>query len=697
MIRTDTDIINNSTVNYRGGSFMSILSPFLPVNVEQHGHEFEASVLLRNYRFGADGMLKSVLTSGKELLYAPVRLVGREAGEEMIFAADYDTNESAAFVSSRSDEAVTICAAMRSRRFIVDQKITISYDGSVDIAMTLMPAGLTVAEVFGTKEAARPDYRLESLCLEIPLKKDAVSHYSMYPGNELLLSDGTVIPKTAFSDSGAVSCKDMYFPFEALLWLGREECGLGFYEESLKGREIDDPKRVCELLHTAEGYILRVHLFDHHPLKWKADPADGCYAYRPISFRFGLMPTPVKPFPADPYYHNALHLDCFVKTPGNYLDYLTAENRFDRLKEKGVNTLILHEKWNRQQNCFEPSEPTLQQLKQIVRECHVRGIRVLTYFGYEISTLSADFDELFDEVSAENGDSQSGGWYRVPFQRAYNVCYNSVLKERLLKGIARVMDSCHTDGVYLDGTATPIFCMNERHGCRWIDENGTAQGTHPVRAVRDMFRELYEVVHSRGGYLSVHAFGCMNFTALPYIDLSWYGENLQFDFIKGEFYDVPLDYFRSSYTGRNMGVPVEFIAYEKRPVWNFENALAISLVHGILPRPNDIEGPLELMSRIWQITNVFPLDKSKWCPYWTNAAEVSSKKVKISYYRYTSVTGKTSLLVFISNISDETAENVSFHLPEAYISLSDVSDGTNRPAPESFDMEPYSFRILIAE
>ena len=63
---------------------MSILSPFFPVNVEQCGNEFEASVLLRSYRFGADGMLKSILTSGRELLSAPVRLVGREAGEEMV-------------------------------------------------------------------------------------------------------------------------------------------------------------------------------------------------------------------------------------------------------------------------------------------------------------------------------------------------------------------------------------------------------------------------------------------------------------------------------------------------------------------------------------------------------------------------------------------------------------------------------------
>ena len=43
------------------------------------------------------------------------------------------------------------------------------------------------------------------------------------------------------------------------------------------------------------------------------------------------------------------------------------------LKEKGVTTLILHEKWNKCQNWFELSEFTARQLRTIVDECHQRG------------------------------------------------------------------------------------------------------------------------------------------------------------------------------------------------------------------------------------------------------------------------------------------------------------------------------------
>ena len=35
-----------------------------------------------------------------------------------------------------------------------------------------------------------------------------------------------------------------------------------------------------------------------------------------------LQPTPVKTFPKQPYLHNALHLDCFVKIKGNYIDFV---------------------------------------------------------------------------------------------------------------------------------------------------------------------------------------------------------------------------------------------------------------------------------------------------------------------------------------------------------------------------------------
>ena len=89
-------------------------------------------------------------------------------------------------------------------------------------------------------------------------------------------------------------------PFKALLWLGNEERGLGWYAESDRCWQPEDPEKAIELVRDGKQLILRVRLLDSQPKTWTADPADGVYAYQPVTFRFGLQATPVKPFPKQP-------------------------------------------------------------------------------------------------------------------------------------------------------------------------------------------------------------------------------------------------------------------------------------------------------------------------------------------------------------------------------------------------------------
>jgi len=678
---------------------MALLHPFSPIRVTQEGLKFRVDQNGRSVLIGANGWPESIIANGQELLASPIRLVGEEDGEKIEWFTDYEENESEAFIQSRNEEDALICGAMRSRRFIVDTCVRANYDGSLRYDMKLMPAGLTVAECFGVAQARPYQYIINHLYLEIPLKADLLKQYSMYPNSDIETADGEVIQQTRMTNSGKVLEKDMYLPFKALLWLGQESCGLGWYAENFKNWEIADEKHTLEILHQGDVTVLRVHLLDHQPASWDGNPEEGRVKFAPLSYHFGFIGTPLKEFPKNPLAHHSFHIDCFVKIKGNYYDFFANNQYFDRLKEKGVDTLILHEKWNKSQNFFDLSEYTENQIKKIVEECHKRGIRVLTYFGYEVSAMAYSFSDIYKEVRNEQlvdgKQSFYGGWYRVPFQRDNGVCYNSSYKETFLKGVAKIMDTCHTDGLYLDGTARPLLCYNEKHGCGWRDLAGNLHGTYPVEAVQELFREMYNVVHSRGGEINVHCSGYVNFTALPYIDMCWYGEHLQFDYIKGEFADVPLDYFQAEYTGRNMGVPVEFIAYENRPIWNFENAFAISIVHGIVPRPNDIDYPLEFMSGIWKILDRFPIAQSEWKPYWRNGASTTAEKVKTSYYKYTDVSGKDNLLVFVSNTSCKPAENVQVQLAErAYDSWKDITDGTVKDFENGFSLAPYTCKIL---
>jgi len=672
---------------------MRIAEPFIPLRVKTENLCHTVNVVGRSYTFGADGMIKSIIADGQELLAEPMRIVMVEDGAESVFDNNYPENESESFIQSRSDEEAVICGCKQSDRFIIDFCNKVRYDGNVGIDLKLMTKGRTVAEVLGLSETKEFLYKLDKMWLEVPLRKEIAIMYHIYENSDIFLSDGSVIKKVETSSSGKIPELDAAVPFKPLMWLGNDEKGLGWFSETYKNWQPENKNKTMEIIHVDDKIVLRVHILDSHPIFWKGDLKQGNRNFRPIEFQFGFMATPVKPFPENPYIHKALHIDCGIKIKGNYKDFFSAENRFDRLVEKGVDTLILHEKWNKSQNWFELSEYTAKQLSYIVDECHKRGIKVLPYFGYELSAMSPVWTELKEEVVVKGENSVvTGGWWRVPFQRDYRVCYNSKYADLFINGIAKLMDTYNIDGVYLDGTSRLNYCTNTNHGCGWYDENGELHGTYAVKAVQNLFERLYKTVKPRGGHINVHCTGFVNFTTLPYIDQTWLGENLQSELSKGTTADVNTDYFRAEYSGRNFGVPTEFIAYENRPLWTFEQALSCSILHGILPRPNDIEYPLELMSGVWKIFDSFPIERSEWLPYWKNNAETTHEKVKISYYKYTTITGKPQLLAFVVNISSQDIKNVTLKLSE------NVCEVTNAETMENisftFDMKPYGYKIL---
>lgn len=675
---------------------MKIPHPFIPVRATSENGAHTIAVVDRTYTIGVDGMITSIRSQGVELLAGPMRVVAVEDGEPSNWDTDYATNESESFVQTRSDEQIIICGAKQSDRFIVDTCYTIDYDGCMEIDCKVMPRGQTVAQVFGIAETKPTLFKLDQLWIELPLRAEAMPYYHMYPNSAIYLADGSTLPMHDMTTSGRLPEQDFSLPHKALFWLGNEQRGLGFFSEEDFYWQPEKASRAIELVREGEQLILRLRLLDSHPAEWDGDPARGMLTYRPIDFHFGFHATPVKPFPKNPYISNTFHLDCGIKIKGNYIDFLSAENRFDKLKEMGVTTLILHEKWNKSQNWFDLSEFTKKQVCYIADECHKRGIKLLTYFGYEFSSMSPEWSRLKDRVLLKNTNGKSeGGWWRVPFQRDYVVCYGSEYEDIFIHGVEKIMDECHTDGVYLDGTHHLRCCTNQAHGCGRVDRAGNVHGRYAIRAVRSLFKRLYDVVESRGGMINVHGYGFINFTAIPYIHQNWYGETLQFALMKGQKADLNLDYFRAEYIGRNIGAPVEFIAYENRPLWTFEQALSCSILHGILPRPNDIGHPLDLMSCVWRIFDAFPIAQSEWMPYWENKTESSHEKVKVSYYRYTTLSGKQQLLAFAVNISATPVESVTLSFAEDVTRVRDMEKEADLGF--TFSLGAYGYRILFVE
>ena len=276
---------------------MNIPKPFVPVEAKTEGLCHTVSVLGRQYTFGADGMLCSVLVQGEELLAAPVRIVAQEDGAPAQWDTAYESNENESFIQSRTDEQVTLCGAMQTQRFVVNTCTGVEYDGSIDVKLRVMSRGKTVAQVFELEQTKPLRYELNRFWLEIPLRKELCKLYHMHENSAMQLDDGTEKARTPLSTGGLVPEQSAAFPFKAFLWVGDDNKGFGWYAEDDRNWQPADPDRAMELVQENDAVVLRVRLLDGQPESWTDDPATGRW-YHPVSFQFGFQVTPVKPFPA---------------------------------------------------------------------------------------------------------------------------------------------------------------------------------------------------------------------------------------------------------------------------------------------------------------------------------------------------------------------------------------------------------------
>ena len=217
---------------------------------------------------------------------------------------------------------------------------------------------------------------------------------------------------------------------------------------------------------------------------------------------------------------------------------------------------------------------------------------------------------------------------------------------------------------------------------------------YPFHGVRKLIKQLYSIVEPLGGIINCHD-SSMNFTAMGFSHLMWQGELFQVKFMHNGGENFPSDFLRAECTGRNLGVPTELLVYQNRPIWTFEHATALALVHGIFPRPNDIGFPLEFISKIWKITDAFPMEKSKFIPYWENTEIVcDNENVKCSYYEYKDVLGKKHLLLMASNLSTNEIHDAHFTYGSRKITF---LNGTASWKKEAVDFEKYTYFIALAD
>jgi len=668
---------------------MKISGTWSPLKTLETEKEIKVTCDGREYNFNNSPLLTSILTDNEELLTAPIRIVGEEHGKEMKF------EDLCTFVHSAEDEKTILCSSVQTDCVVFNTAITVEYDGFINFDVKVMPKGLTMEQCFLLDDSKPKEVSLDKLWIEIPLRNNIAQNYHVYPSNGVQYSWETGAAPN-FRKSGKLR-GNISMPFNPIIWLGNAEKGLSLFMESDEHWQSKDWSNVIEIVKTDKETVIRLKLLDSMPADWSRY-GEHIRNAKPISFKFMLQATPVKVFPKNPYGRKILHIDCFKKIYEDYIDFLenpfedTGEITYDRMKRLGVNTLILHEKWNLYQNFWEMPLQTKIKTKKIVEECHKRGIKVIPYFGFELSSLNPYFSESTDVLldSGING-AFSSAWYRRPWQRDYAVCYGSRWSNKFLEGFKKLYDEMNFDGIYLDSLLKPKACKNIQHGCGYEKPDGSRGLSYPIQATREFMKQLYAFVNEKGGTVTSHLSDCMNTASLSFVHVNWDGENMQTSIKTKGPSSIPQELIITQYIGRNIGVPVEMLAYEYPPNWTFDKALAFSLIYGILPRPNDTGKPLEIMSKIWRIIDNFSIDNALWIPYYKNNELIANNEnVFVSYYEY-----NNDKLVFISNLSEKDVACCIHSVNSIGRVISCLSDCEHQATDNQFDIEMKGFETQI--
>lgn len=620
---------------------MKIMNVYDPVKATKTDGKVTFEVVNRQYVFTEKSVFpSSIIACGNELLSAPIKVCASVNGKECEF-----TPADTRIIIGDDDESRTAVSSMESASLVVDTSHTVEFDGCDIINLTIAPRGITPGslEVLYGKRWDEV-FHLDNLSVEVPLSKKYVKYYQAYPFHSRDLGRITgkkvYIENDNFSVAGNIPDGGFDVNFKEQVYLFGRNGGVGFFFESDKGWNYSDNNKVMEVIETEDSYVLKIHFFDSEPLQWKEkDYYDrNSRALFPISIKFGMMVTPIKPVTDEMQYEKNIQIDCMKRFPQQHDEFLSNpivegsdEIGFDRLKRLGVETLYIHEKWNDIQNSYLLTEESEKRLKYIIEECHKRGMKVVPYFGYELSSLSPLFGDYGTSVCRTPyvTPQRYWFWYRTPSQRAMTICMDSDWKYMFFNGLKDIIEKYGFDGFNFDGTLQPKDCINQSHGCGYIDATGKLKPTYSVFGTREFAKNLYRLAAERGVVVNFHPCGCHSLAVLGFCSSLFEGEFFQVQMMKGELSELPEGCLQALMDYTSTGVPVQALCYVNPPAWTFHEAVGMMLVHNSVPKTVCWEDGLEEMSKIWTVYDAFKKDGVKWKPYYQDGCPATTKTADV--------------------------------------------------------------------
>ena len=560
---------------------------------------------------------------------------------------------------------------------------------------------------FDVEVSATDAVDLDSLSIEIPVRAEHAGYLYHFPG-----AWGTARNAGALPDTG------VKMGFRPYLWLGDDDRGLAWFSESDRDWHVAPGTPATEIVRDGDRVVLTLHLISspmrlapesQRPLAWDTAPelenavirdaaitGERGERYQPLRYTFGLQATPVKANEQGAWDYRCIHVG---PAPPAFTEPLTLSPRFlDRCVQAGVRTVVLHQFWTDIEAHTIPVDR--ERLHEWVEACHERGLKILLYYGFLISSAAPEWRD-FGAVCL----TMPSYGYPVfhtrtqPDQSAWVVCLNSAWQDFVADAIAKAMDEFGIDGVYLDGMEFPAGCINTLHGCGSMRSDGSVAKSYPIFGVRSAMRRIHNAVKSVNpeGQINAHNSTCMVMPTLGFATSYWDGE--QFQDVRGidnAATQLPLDAFRAEFMGRQWGVPAEFLCYGQG--FTFEQAWAVTLIHDVPVRPMNQPGleDLDLASRIWRLMDDFGRSQAEWLPYWKNAEYIraDSPGIYVSLYRHPA----NGVLAVVSNLNRERASfalTVNWELlgsDQDHGSIIDALDES--PARLNGVLDPYGWRLL---
>jgi hypothetical protein len=630
--------------------------------IESHCSDELVSISLwgREYEFCRSPFPSRIESAGRSLLASPVRLSARVEGELV------EWEESTIQVREQTAALVTFLQRAESPAIVLTASTSIEYDGLIRIDWKLVP---------------RHRVQLDSLTVDIPLSKEHASLFYYCPRRD------RVGPGSGGGTGGLVPADGFATGFCPYVWLGDEQRGLAWFSESPQKWSPDGSENAIEIIPSQDEVILRLRLV--------TDPVSTApegEALADLSYTFGLQATPVRPIEKDAWdtriYHVNQELAEFSK-----IRLKISEDVLDNMVRSGVRTVCIHEHWTDIEGYFTTDYG--EDLKQLVANCHERGMQILLYFGFLISDLAPEWPTIGAECVIHPDDKGCYVPYNVPpqpVQNAYSVCYNSRWHDITVEGIANVITQYGIDGLYLDGTTTPWGCRNPAHGCGYRRRDGKLGFTYPIFAVRELMKRLYVLVmrNNPDGQVNIHS---SHYLTVPTI--AWttgYTDGEQFawdemeqkvvaDVAKGaqasaQTAGLPLDRFRCEFMGHQLGVPADFLADVRGPFSSLSRACSFALLHDV-PVRIWMRFEFELQRQLWKVRDDFGCKGAEWLPYWRNSdyVNVQPEGVYCSLHRHP----ENGVLAVVSNLgSEEQTATADFSLSALGVGMDAVaSDALN--------------------